>query len=79
MSCFDPNMEVGHVMLCDDSILQFQFHAALCRAANSSVPLHQCSIFGSKQAGLKLDVNHLSNASRPSLSRVLCHYNDNRR
>jgi peptidyl-dipeptidase A len=35
-------------------ILQFQFHRALCREAGQEGPLHTCSIYGSKAAGLKL-------------------------
>jgi hypothetical protein len=42
--------------VCVNSILQFQFHRALCRAAGSTVPLHECSIFGSREAGQKLHV-----------------------
>lgn len=36
------------------SILQFQFHRALCREAGFQGPLYQCSIYGNKQAGEKL-------------------------
>ena len=32
-------------------ILQFQFHKALCEAAGYQGPLHECSVFGSKEAG----------------------------
>lgn len=32
-------------------ILQFQFHKALCEAAGDKGPLHECSIFGSAEAG----------------------------
>lgn len=32
-------------------ILQFQFQKALCDAAGFEGPLHECSVFGSKQAG----------------------------
>lgn len=35
-------------------ILQFQFHKAMCDAAGFEGPLHQCSIYGSKEAGEKL-------------------------
>ncbi|XP_050767782.1 angiotensin-converting enzyme [Gymnogyps californianus] len=35
-------------------ILQFQFHKALCQAANHSGPLHTCDIYMSKEAGAKL-------------------------
>jgi len=32
-------------------ILQFQFHRALCEAAGHKGPLHECSIYGNKEAG----------------------------
>ena len=32
-------------------ILQFQFHKALCEAAGFKGPLHECSIYGNKEAG----------------------------
>jgi peptidyl-dipeptidase A len=32
-------------------VLQFQFHRALCEAAGFEGPLHECSIFGSEEAG----------------------------
>jgi peptidyl-dipeptidase A len=32
-------------------VLQFQFHRALCDAAGFKGPLHECSIFGSSDAG----------------------------
>jgi peptidyl-dipeptidase A len=37
------------------AILQFQFHRALAHAAGCTGPLHRCSIYGSKEAGRKLD------------------------
>jgi peptidyl-dipeptidase A len=36
------------------TILQFQFHRALCREAGITGPLHRGSIYGNKQAGEKL-------------------------
>jgi len=36
-------------------ILQFQFHKALCEVAGHKGPLHQCSIYGNKAAGARLD------------------------
>ncbi|MBZ5551763.1 MAG: M2 family metallopeptidase [Acidobacteriia bacterium] len=36
------------------TILQFQFHRALCREAGYSGPLNRCSIYGNKKAGAKL-------------------------
>jgi peptidyl-dipeptidase A len=35
-------------------LLQFQFHRALCQAAGQSGPLHNCSIYGSKESGTRL-------------------------
>ena len=32
-------------------IFQFQFHRALCEAAGQTGPLHECSIYGNKEAG----------------------------
>ena len=32
-------------------VLQFQFHRALCDKAGFKGPLHECSVFGSKEAG----------------------------
>ena len=32
-------------------VLQFQFHRALCEAAGFKGPLHECSVFGSEEAG----------------------------
>jgi len=32
-------------------VMQFQFHRALCEAAENEGPLHECSIYGSKEAG----------------------------
>jgi len=32
-------------------ILQFQFHRSLCEAAGNTGPLHECSVFGSTEAG----------------------------
>jgi peptidyl-dipeptidase A len=46
-------------------ILQFQFHRALCQAAGFKGPLHECSIFGSKEAGEKFEAMLAAGASRP--------------
>ena len=35
-------------------ILQFQFHRALCKLSGHQGPLHTCSIYGSKEAGKRL-------------------------
>ena len=37
------------------AILQFQFHRALSQTAGCTGPLHRCSIYGTKEAGKKLD------------------------
>ncbi|HZY05181.1 MAG TPA: M2 family metallopeptidase [Anaeromyxobacteraceae bacterium] len=46
-------------------IYQYQFHQALCRASGWKGPLHQCSIFGSKEAGKRLQAMMAMGASRP--------------
>ena len=46
-------------------IYQYQFHEALCRAAGWKGPLHECSIYGSKEAGTKLQAMMAMGASRP--------------
>jgi peptidyl-dipeptidase A len=51
-------------------ILQFQFHRALaqaagCPAQGSDTPLHRCSIYGSKEAGRKLNSMLALGLSKP--------------
>ncbi|HET7810090.1 MAG TPA: M2 family metallopeptidase [Steroidobacteraceae bacterium] len=46
-------------------ILQFQFHKALCDAAGFKGPLHECSIFGNKEAGAKYGAMLALGASQP--------------
>jgi len=46
-------------------ILQFQFHKALCDAAGFKGPLHECSIFGNKEAGAKYGAMLALGASEP--------------
>ncbi len=46
-------------------ILQFQFHRALCDIAGFEGPLHRCSIYGSKEAGQRLDAMLTMGSSRP--------------
>jgi peptidyl-dipeptidase A len=36
------------------TVLQYQFHRAMCRAAGHTGPLHACSIYGDRKAGEKL-------------------------
>ena len=46
-------------------ILQFQMHEALCRAAGHEGPLHTCSIYGSEEAGKKLQAMLALGSSKP--------------
>jgi peptidyl-dipeptidase A len=46
-------------------ILQFQFYRAMCQAAGHSGPLHECSFFGSKEAGQRLWKMLSLGASKP--------------
>ena len=47
------------------TILQFQFHRALCKEAGYTGPLHRCSIYGNKTAGAKLARMLEMGSSRP--------------
>ena len=46
-------------------ILQFQFHRSMCKAAGHKGPLHECSIYGSKDAGEGLKKLLSMGASKP--------------
>jgi peptidyl-dipeptidase A len=46
-------------------ILQFQFQRSLCEAAGHEGGLHECSIFGSKEAGARLTAMLETGASEP--------------
>ncbi len=46
-------------------ILQFQFHRALCEASGHEGPLHECSIYGNKEAGKRLGDMMALGASQP--------------
>jgi peptidyl-dipeptidase A len=46
-------------------ILQFQFYRALCQEAGHTGPLHQCSFYGSKEAGAKLNAMLEVGMSKP--------------
>jgi peptidyl-dipeptidase A len=46
-------------------VLQFQFHRALAKATGCTTPLHRCSIYGSREAGQRLDAMMKLGASRP--------------
>jgi peptidyl-dipeptidase A len=45
-------------------ILQFQFHRALANAAGCTGPLHRCSIYGSEEAGQRMNAMLEMGASR---------------
>ncbi|SHH08539.1 M2 family metallopeptidase [Massilia sp. CF038] len=47
------------------TMLQFQFHRALCREAGYVGPLNRCSIYGNKKAGDKLQAMLAMGASKP--------------
>ncbi len=47
------------------AILQFQFHRSLCALAGDDGPLHRCSIYGSEEAGKRLDEMLSMGLSRP--------------
>ncbi len=47
------------------TILQFQFHRALCEAAGYRGPLHRCSIYGNEEAGRRLRAMLEMGQSRP--------------
>src|SRR5580765_7291804 len=46
-------------------ILQFQFHRALSQAAGCTGPLNRCSVFGSREAGARLNAMLEMGQSRP--------------
>jgi peptidyl-dipeptidase A len=46
-------------------ILQFQFHKALCDASGFKGPLHECSVFESKEAGKRFQEMLALGASQP--------------
>jgi peptidyl-dipeptidase A len=46
-------------------VLQFQLHRALCEAAGFHGPLHECSIFGSEEAGRRFREMLALGASQP--------------
>jgi peptidyl-dipeptidase A len=46
-------------------ILQFQFHRSLCETAGHEGPLHECSIYNSKEAGDKFYAMLEAGASQP--------------
>ncbi len=46
-------------------VLQFQFHKALCDAAGFKGPLHECSVYGNKEAGRRFREMLALGASQP--------------
>ena len=46
-------------------VLQFQFHRARCQAKGFKGPLHECSVYGSKEAGARLRAMLELGASKP--------------
>jgi peptidyl-dipeptidase A len=46
-------------------ILQFQFYRAMCQAAGQKGPLHECSFYGSREAGQRLWKMLALGASKP--------------
>ena len=47
------------------AVLQQQFHRALAKTAGCTTPLHRCSIYGSAEAGKRLQAALAMGASRP--------------
>ncbi len=47
------------------AILQFQFHRAMCEIAGHEGPLNRCTIYGSKEAGRRLNEMLAMGMSRP--------------
>jgi peptidyl-dipeptidase A len=46
-------------------ILQFQFHRSLCEIAGNEGPIHRCSIYGSEEAGRRLNAMLEMGQSKP--------------
>ena len=46
-------------------ILQFQFHRSLCEIAGNEGPIHRCSIYGSEEAGQRLNAMLEMGLSKP--------------
>jgi peptidyl-dipeptidase A len=68
---FDPGAKyhiaanVPYVRYFIARIVQFQIHQALCKAAGFKGPLHECSVFGSHEAGSRLNALLKVGASKP--------------
>ena len=46
-------------------VLEFQFHRALAQASGCTEPLYRCSVYGSKEAGRRLNEMLEMGSSRP--------------
>jgi peptidyl-dipeptidase A len=46
-------------------VYQFQFYRAMCQAAGYQGPLNRCSVYGSKEAGARLNAMLSMGASKP--------------
>ncbi|KAI9176028.1 hypothetical protein H9P43_006392 [Blastocladiella emersonii ATCC 22665] len=68
---FDPGAKyhvaagVPYLRYMLSTILEFQFHRALCRAAGYAGPLHECTVAGSKAAGAQFRAMLALGASKP--------------
>ncbi|XP_067687134.1 uncharacterized protein [Haliotis asinina] len=68
---FDPGAKyhipanVPYIRYFVSFIIQFQFHKALCQAANQTGPLHRCDIYQSREAGALLSRVLELGSSRP--------------
>ncbi len=47
------------------TLLQYQFHRAMCRIAGHTGPLHTCSVYGNREAGAKLQEMLALGAQKP--------------
>jgi len=47
------------------TVLQYQFHRAMCKAAGHVGPLHACSVFGNREAGARLQKMLALGAEKP--------------
>jgi peptidyl-dipeptidase A len=68
---FDPGSKyhvannVSYIRYFIARILQYQFHRALCKKAGFTGPLHECSIYGNKEAGAALKKLLAAGDSKP--------------
>jgi peptidyl-dipeptidase A len=70
-NAFDPGakyhvpMNTSYTRYFLGRFLQFQFHKSLCDVAGNEGPVHRCSIYGSKEAGQRLNAMLEMGRSRP--------------